>query len=171
MMQKVQRWSQPCCTWTKARVRPVRPVTGWDTALRAAMMSLTAPGGGSRPGFGPQLFLVAQHAVHAGQRGPGRRVDLDGAAGDDDPRARPLPHQPADGAPGLMLGLGGDGAGMHHHQVVLPVRVAAHDLALVGVQAAAEGDDLRRGHQDRLTGLLPRSSVPLALGVNSRWMS
>ena len=42
MMQKVQRWSQPCCTWTKARARPANSVTRWAAVSRACMMSETA---------------------------------------------------------------------------------------------------------------------------------
>ena len=42
MMQKVQRWSQPCCTSTKARARPSKPVDERRRGLRAAQMSATA---------------------------------------------------------------------------------------------------------------------------------
>ena len=47
----------------------------------------------------------------------------------------------ADGLAGLALGLGGDGAGVDDDGVVVSVGgVAAHDLAFVGVQPAAEGE-------------------------------
>ena len=42
MMQNVQRWSQPCCTCTKARARLANSVTRWAAVSRAAMMSDTA---------------------------------------------------------------------------------------------------------------------------------
>ncbi len=42
MTQKVQRWSQPCCTCTKARARPPNSVTSWGAVSCAAMMSATA---------------------------------------------------------------------------------------------------------------------------------
>ena len=40
-MQKVQRWSQPCCTSTKARARPSNPPISWPAVSRTDMMSLT----------------------------------------------------------------------------------------------------------------------------------
>src|SRR5260370_428389 len=42
MMQKVQRWSQPFCTCTKARERPSRPSMRCAAVSLTAMMSLTA---------------------------------------------------------------------------------------------------------------------------------
>ena len=90
MMQKVQRWSQPCCTCTNARARLANSVTRCAAVSRAAMMSETAePAPGSQLS-GLQLVVVAQHAVHVRQRGPGGGIDLGGAAGDDDAGLRPF---------------------------------------------------------------------------------
>ncbi len=82
------------------------------------------------------------HARHAGQRGPGVGRDLRGATGDDDGGGRAFALGAADGLAGLALGLGGDRAGVDDHGVGQVRGVAADDLALVGVQAAAEGQDL-----------------------------
>ena len=43
-----------------------------------------------RQAAGARLFGIAQHQVDLGHGGEGLRLDLGGAAGDDDPRARPL---------------------------------------------------------------------------------
>ena len=40
-MQKVQRWSQPFCTCTKARARPSMASTMWEAVSVTDMMSLT----------------------------------------------------------------------------------------------------------------------------------
>ena len=40
-MQKVQRWSHPFCTSTKARVRPSMASIMWPAVSRTLMMSLT----------------------------------------------------------------------------------------------------------------------------------
>ncbi len=95
-----------------------------------------------RPAFRMELVLVAKHAVHAWQVAPGLRVDLCRAAGDDDPRPRPLACRAADRLTRLAFGLGRHGAGVDDHRVGQTGRMAADDLALVGVQPAAEGEDL-----------------------------
>ena len=98
-----------------------------------------------RPAFRPQLVLVAKHAVHARQVAPGLRVDLRRAAGDDDPRSRPLAHRTSDRLPRLPFRLGRHGAGVDDHRIGQTGRMVADDLALVGVQPAAEGEDFN-GH-------------------------
>ena len=40
-MQNVQRWSQPFCTWMKARDFPSMDSTMWPAVSRTLMMSLT----------------------------------------------------------------------------------------------------------------------------------
>ena len=58
MMQKVQRWSQPCCTCTKARARPANSVTRWAAVSVAAMMSDTAPGAPAAHASGRSLSAL-----------------------------------------------------------------------------------------------------------------
>lgn len=92
-----------------------------------------------------RAFLgVAQDQVHLGHAGEGRGVDLGGAASDDEPGARPFAARLADRLAGLRHGFGGDGAGVEDDGVGQAVlgRPPADDLALVGVQAAAESDDV-----------------------------
>ncbi len=45
MMQKVQRWSQPCWICTKARVFSAKAASRWLAVSRTAMMSSTATRG------------------------------------------------------------------------------------------------------------------------------
>ena len=98
--------------------------------------------GARRPAFRPQLVRVAQHAVHAGQLRPRRRIDLRRAAGDHDARTWPLARRATDRLARLALRLGRHRAGVDDHRVGQSGGVAAHHLALVGVQPAAEGEDL-----------------------------
>ena len=89
-MQKVQRWSQPFCTWTKARVRSFSP------SIRCGVAALHLHDVGDRharsvaglPAFRPQLFLVAQDPVDFRHGGEHLRIGLGGAAGDDDAGVR-----------------------------------------------------------------------------------
>ena len=92
-MQNVQRWSQPFCTWTKARVRPAKASTRWAAVSLTAMMSLTIAFGASfeiesgarlRPGRGAELFGIAEHLIGLGHGGESLRLGLRRAAGDDD---------------------------------------------------------------------------------------
>ena len=98
--------------------------------------------GVGRPARGLQLFGVAEDAGDAGERRPAFGGDLGGAAGDDDLRLRAFAMGAADGLAGLALGLAGDGAGVDDDGVGEGGGVAAHHLALIGVQAAAEGEDI-----------------------------
>ena len=98
--------------------------------------------GAGQPAFRPQFVVVAEHAVNVRQGGPGGWVDLRGAAGDDDAGLGPLARDAADGLAGLAFGLGGNGAGVDDHGVGRAGGQTAHDLAFIGVQAAAEGEDV-----------------------------
>ncbi len=96
-------------------------------------------GGAGYPGFREQFLGVADDAGDAGQGGPAGGGDLRGTAGYDDFGAGVFALGAADGLAGLALGLGSDGAGVDYHGVGQMRGVGAHDLALVGVQPAAEG--------------------------------
>jgi hypothetical protein len=83
MMQKVQRWSQPFCTCTKARVCP-----RWRRARQRDLFrrhdvadrdAFVPP-----PGLRRQLFFIADHAVDFRHGGKTLRIGLRRAAGDDD---------------------------------------------------------------------------------------
>ena len=112
-----------------------------------------------------QLLLVAEHEVDLVHGREARRVGLRGAAGDDDPRARILAARLADRLLGLAHGLGRHGAGVEDHRAVLQLaqarrrRLAAHDFRLVGVEPAAEGDDVD-AHQAALS--VSRAQAPVA---------
>src|SRR5690606_18839227 len=64
----------------------------------------------------------------------------------DDGGVRVLAPRAPDRLPRLALGLGRDGAGVEDDGIVEArgARMTAHHLGLIGVQAAAEGDDLGR---------------------------
>ena len=142
MMQKVQRWSQPCCTCTKARARPANSVTRCAAVSRAAMMSDTAAGASGAQLSGCSFSWLPSTRCTPGSRAQDVGVQLHGAAGDDDARARPFARRAADRLARLAFGLGRHRAGVDDHRVVQAGGVAAHHLAFVGVQAAAEGEDL-----------------------------
>ena len=113
------------------------------------MMSVTSTAlapASERPALRPQLLRVAEDAVDAGHGGQRRRVDLRGAAGDDDAGAGLLAARPADRLARLALGLGGDGAGVDDDGVGQPGRggVGRASPRFVGVEPAAEGEDLGR---------------------------
>src|SRR6185437_13626239 len=93
-----------------------------------------------------KLSLVVQHHIRERRvflRRQGRR-----ASGDNDLPPGKLPPRPADCLASLALSFGGDGAGIDDHRVGepgLPGRTPDR-LALEGIEAAAEGDDLDRPH-------------------------
>ena len=93
-----------------------------------------------------EFLGVAQHDIDFRHVGIGRGVDLGGTAGHDDPRIGILAPGPADGLAGLALRLGCDGAGVDDHGVGQPgfVGMLSHDLGFIGIQTAAECDDLGR---------------------------
>ena len=96
MMQKVQRWSQPFCTCTKARVWPRMPSMRCGAVSLTAMMSLTrtfsvsaTPKSRScRTGLGLHLLVVADDLRDLRHGGEHLGLDLRGAAGDDDAARR-----------------------------------------------------------------------------------
>ena len=61
--------------------------------------------------------------MHIGQAGPAVRVDLRGAAGDDDTDVRTFPGDAADRLAGLAFRLGGHGAGVDDHRACLSRRI------------------------------------------------
>ena len=82
--------------------------------------------------------------MHAGQAGPGVRIDLRRTAGDDDPRVRTFTMRASDGLTRLPLRLGGYRAGIDDDRVGQSRGMAAHDLGLIRIQPAAEGKDIDR---------------------------
>src|SRR5262249_24335209 len=96
------------------------------------------------PDLAAELLLVAQHQGNLGHDGEGFRLRLRGAAGHHDARIGPLALEFADRLARLPHRLGSDRAGIHHHGVgdAGGRRRAADHLGLVGVEAAAEGDDV-----------------------------
>ena len=90
-MQKVQRWSQPFCTCTKARVRPRMPsircgavsLHRHDVVDRGFSRSPPTPKSAA-PGLGRHLLVVADDAARPRHGGEALGLDLRGAAGDDD---------------------------------------------------------------------------------------
>jgi len=83
--------------------------------------------------------------------GKGLRLDLGGAAGDDEPRAWPLAPRLADRLARLADRFAGDGAGVEDDGVREAVggALAGDRLGFAGVQPAAEGDDIERPGQPR----------------------
>ena len=101
---------------------------------------------------GSEFFLIAQHGIDFRHGGICVRLGLGGAAGDDDAGAWMLAPQLADRLARLAHGFGGHGAGVDHHGV-LQLRLARtrlDRLAFIGVEAAAESDDVNgHRHPDR----------------------
>ncbi len=95
---------------------------------------------------GPRLLLVAiaDDEIDLGHIGEGIRIGLRSAAGDDQLRLRIFLTGAPNGLTRLTHGLAGDGAGIKDDGVVQPVFRGglADDLALITVQATAEGDDI-----------------------------
>src|SRR5690606_15528984 len=122
----------------------VAAVLDLDPGAGVVAQAVDQPAVVAAPGAEAGLVAVGDDPVDAGQGAEGLGVDLGGAAGDQDGGVRPLAVGAADGLARLAHGLAGDGAGVDHHRVGQPVgpRAGAHDLALPGVQPAAEGDDL-----------------------------
>ena len=105
-------------------------------------------GFGARQMAGTELLRIANDPVDLGHGRERGGVQLRRAAGHDEPRRGPFAPQPANGLPRLTDGLRGDRAGVHDHRVVQPGggRRRPHRLRFEGVQPAAQGDDVRRGH-------------------------
>ena len=152
MMQKVQRWSQPFCTCTKARVRPRMPsmrCSGGlahrhdvvdDDLLAVADAEIAAAAQVSAFSF--SSLPMTRRPPAWPRRSAGSICAR--AAGDDDPRVRAARGEPADRLPRLAHRFGGHRAGVDDHDVVEPggLGVRAASPPLVGVEPAAEGDDV-----------------------------
>ncbi len=93
---------------------------------------------------GLELLGIAQHRVDLFHRRIGRGLGLRRAAGDDDARARPLAPRAADRLARLAHGFRRHRAGVEDHRVFEAGfgRARLHAFRLIGVQTAAEGDDL-----------------------------
>ena len=109
------------------------------------------------PGAGVELLLVADDAVDFRHRGELLRIDLRGAAGDDDARLRPLALDAADRLARLPHRFRGHRAGVHHHGVADTgrLRLVADHLGFGDVEPAAEGDEV-----DAHTNAAPALLIP-----------
>ena len=96
------------------------------------------------PAFGLQLLGIADDAADLGHGGEGGRVDLGGAAGDDDPGIGPVAAGAADRLAGLALGFRRHGAGIDDNRIghARGLGVAAHHLGFISVEPAAESQDI-----------------------------
>ena len=150
-MQKVQRWSQPFCTWTKARARPSMPSIRWPAVSRTAHdvvdLHLVVERHAERHRRIASAFILSAlpmtrstSAMSAKSRGVGLRR----AAGDDDLAARIVAPRLADRLLGLPHGLGRHRAGVDDQRVGQPglLGLGLHHFGFVGVEAAAEGERL-----------------------------
>ena len=100
------------------------------------------------------FFLVAEHGLHPRQGRNFRRGPLSIAAGDPEGRFGMLPGQAANGLAGLLVGPGGDGAGVDNHQIRFGPRggsapppgreLPGHPGRVTLVHLAAEGDDMEK---------------------------
>ena len=95
-----------------------------------------------------QLFLIAENEIDLVHGDETPRLGLRGAAGDDDAGGRVLAAGLADRLPGLAHRFCGDGAGVEDDGAAFQCaeagafRLAPHDLGFIGVQPAAESDDV-----------------------------
>ncbi len=111
-----------------------------------------------------ELFAVSQHEIDFGHRGIGIRLGLGGAARDDDPGGRVGAARLADGLTRLAHGLPRHGAGVDDHGVA-QTRLGcarADRLGFIGVEAAAESDDLAHARASSA----PRSISPTKLSAD-----
>ena len=133
-MQKVQRWSQPCCTCEEGAGAAVEAGDQMPARRLAAMMSATwtrgAAAGQPAQVSGRSFSALPTTRSTSGMAAIAPGADLRGAAGDDDARAGMLAPRAADRLARLALGLGGDGAGVDDHRVASAAArgVAAHHL-------------------------------------------
>src|SRR5262249_49169119 len=96
------------------------------------------------PCVGAHLLVVADDAVDLGHAGEGRGLGLRRAAGHHDARIRALALGAADRLARLAHRFRRHRAGVHHHGAVeaRALRIAADHLGLVGIEAAAESEDV-----------------------------
>src|SRR5262245_61189313 len=97
-----------------------------------------------RPAFGVELFFVADDAVDFRHRRENLCFGLRSTASDNDTGIRSLALETAYGLPGLTHRFRGHRAGIHHNRAVNAGSGCgpSNDFRLVGVQSAAEGDDV-----------------------------
>ena len=135
MMQKVQRWSQPFCTCTKARVCASHAVDQVARAVslhRHDVVDGTCSRGADRRNrpSRPRSRRSSSRRCRRPESTSGiaaKRcgLDLRGAAGDDDARAGLLAREPADRLPRLARRFGGHGAGVDDDEPVMARRLRA----------------------------------------------
>ncbi len=105
-----------------------------------------------------QLLLIAEHEVDLVHGDEILRLGLRGAAGDDDAGGRVFAAGLADRLLGLAHGLAGDGAGVEDDGAAFEraeagaFGLAPHHLGFIGVEAAAEGDDVDALGAERPSG-------------------
>ena len=103
---------------------------------------------------GFRLLLIADDVIDLVHGGEAVRIDLRGAAGHHDLGVGAHPPRPPNSLARLAHGLGRHRAGVDDHRVAHSggVGMLAHDFGLIGIEPAAEGDDLDiRGHGRLLT--------------------
>ena len=131
MVQKVQRWSQPCWISTKARTDegaasaakrrksspspaatpcPAPPPSPAPASAKRPEPPGPPDGRPARPKRGGSVVAVGKDGIDRLHPGPALRREGDSAAGGDDPGAGVAAAQAAQGLAGLTLGLGGDSA-------------------------------------------------------------
>src|SRR5262249_9700716 len=95
-----------------------------------------------------RLLPIADDVIDLVHAGESFRIDLRRAAGDDDLRAGPRAPRAPDGLPRLPHALAGHGASVDDHRLAEPggARMLTHDFGFVGIEPAAEGDDLDIWH-------------------------
>src|SRR5690606_1043309 len=99
-------------------------------------------------GMALQLLFVAEDEIDLLHGGEAGRVGLRRAAGDDDARGRVGAPRLADRLPCLSHRFAGNGAGVDDDRSAFErvkaggMRLAPHHLRLVGIEPAAEGDDV-----------------------------
>jgi len=89
--------------------------------------------------------MITDHAVDAVYGGKGFRVDLRGAARDDDGGVGIISFGLADLAAAFSDGFVGDRTGVDNHSIAQAriLGMTRHDVTLIGVQATAKRDDFR----------------------------
>src|SRR5215471_1387320 len=102
-----------------------------------------------RPDVATHFYVVSNHAIDFRHGGETVRTGLRRAPGDDDPHLRALALEPTDGLTRLAFGLAGDRAGIDDHHIANACGaktgcsgIAADNLGFIGVEPAAEGDDV-----------------------------
>ena len=110
--------------------------------------ALAALGAETREGFGLEFLPIADDVIDLVHGGEAGRIDLGGAAGNDDLCLRPPAACLADRLARLTHGLGGHRASIDDHRVGQPggAGMRAHDFGLIGVEPATEGDDVDIRH-------------------------